>query len=438
MQLRSVLDGVLQPPDYSLQRHELLDFFDTDSNLSLGYTDVSPFVRGVDAETDVYVLWRDWDGDYPPYDFDVGRHEICRVPIWHVVGRGELKAWREYRKGFIWQGRERGWQPASEATLHAGATLLMPGDAGGYDETLGWTGTGERNTPVTDLYEPADRPTDEELLSALEQGWQSIAAHTLDVRLCWEIIRSRLNLGDPQVLAAIDEAIRWHDYGKAIEKWQDATRRVAAEAGLIWPEAIAPVGKFSIRESPALRELIGPELQRTIQRLKRTFVPDVRHEVASALALRQRHRQNGREPTLYDCLAEYLVMAHHGHVRKVLRDELPRDPGRLRRGPDEVRGVREGTPVPGFSANGDAWPATDSISIACRQMGRSPDGLESWTRTVLRLLDQFGPFRLAYYEALVRAADWRASKEPRTDVAIASPRVVGKALVSDCEGGAKQ
>jgi CRISPR-associated endonuclease/helicase Cas3 len=36
-QLRGELDKTLQPPAFSLQRHELLDFFDTDSNLSLGY-----------------------------------------------------------------------------------------------------------------------------------------------------------------------------------------------------------------------------------------------------------------------------------------------------------------------------------------------------------------------------------------------------------------
>ena len=31
------------------------------------------------------------------------------------------------------------------------------------------------------------------------------------------------------------------------------------------------------------------------------------------------------------------------------------------------------------------------------------------TRGVLRLLDTFGPFRLAYYETVLRAADCRAS-----------------------------
>ncbi len=33
----------------------------------------------------------------------------------------------------------------------------------------------------------------------------------------------------------------------------------------------------------------------------------------------------------------------------------------------------------------------------------------SWTGTVLGLLDKYGPFVLAYLEAVVRVADWRAS-----------------------------
>ncbi|HLK16660.1 MAG TPA: hypothetical protein VKT78_17775, partial [Fimbriimonadaceae bacterium] len=113
-QLRSDLEVTLQPPDYSLQRHELLDFFDTDSNLSLGYTDVSPFVRGIDPETDIYIVWRQWEGGSPPFDFDIGRQEICQVPIWHVIGKNGLSSWGQ---GFVWLGRERGWQQASRDNL---------------------------------------------------------------------------------------------------------------------------------------------------------------------------------------------------------------------------------------------------------------------------------------------------------------------------------
>jgi CRISPR-associated endonuclease/helicase Cas3 len=415
--LRADLDSVLQPPAYSLQRHELLDFFDTDSNLSLGYTDVSPFVRGIDPETDIYVVWREWEGDVPPYDFDVGHHEICQVPIRQVIGRDGLSTWH---RGFVWLGRERGWQPATRDNLLPGATLLLPTGAGGYVDTLGWTGnTPENNSQISDLYQPSIRPTDEDLLSSLERGWQSIESHTADVQSVWNSIRTILD--DEKLCAAIDEAILWHDYGKAIKEWQEATRHVADEARLVWPKQIAPVGKFATRESPLLESLAGPELQHEVFRLKHAFRPGLRHEVVSALALRQHHQRDGRDPTIYELLAEYLVMTHHGHIRKTLRNELPRDPRRIRRGPDEVRGIREGMAVPGFSINGKALPSTESVSISCRQMGRSPDGQEGWTRSVLRLLDHFGPFRLAYYEALVRAADRRASAEPKTNIVMASP-----------------
>ena len=415
-QLQTALDSVLQPPAYSLQRHELLDFFDTDSNLSLGYTDVSPFVRGIDPETDVYVVWREWDGDVPPYDFDVGRHEICQVPIWKVIGKDGLITWRQ---GFVWQGRERGWRPAARDNLLPGATLLLPISTGGYADALGWTG--DQNSQVSDLYQPTSRPTDEDLLSNLERGWQSIDSHTTDVQSCWNTIRELLDLDDVELRAAIDEAILWHDYGKSVRRWQAATRLLACKAGIEWPRDIAPIGKFSMSESPELDGLSGTELYWAIHNLRRSFAPKLRHEVASALALRQHQRRDGREPTINELLAEYLVMAHHGHVRKALRDELPRDPRRIRRVPDEVRGIREGTAVSGFSINGRELPTTEAISVACRRMGRSPNGEEGWTRTVLRLIDYFGPFRLAYYEALVRAADCRASADPQTDVAIATP-----------------
>lgn len=434
-QLRAGLERTLQPPDFSLQRHELLDFFDTDSNLSLGYTDVTPFVRGVDPETDIYVVWRAWQGGSPPFDFDIGRQEICPVPIRQVIGKNGLSTWYH---GYVWQGRERRWQPASRDNLVPGATLLLPVEAGGYDDALGWTGNANANGQVSDLYEPPNRPTDEDLLSSLERGWQSIESHTCDVRTCSNVILRELDLADEVVCAAIAEAIRWHDYGKAVDEWQEATRRVAREACLVWPREIAPIGKFSFHESPLLDGLTGTRLQQAVWRMKRSFslnLRHLRHEVASALALRQHHRRNGREPTLHDLLAEYLVMSHHGHVRKALRDELPRDPGRVRRAPDEVRGIRDGTLVPGFSLDGKMLPETQALSIACRQMGRSADGSESWTESVLRLLDNFGPFRLAYYEALVRAADRRGSADPSTNIMTASPQPFKAAPITESTGG---
>jgi CRISPR-associated endonuclease/helicase Cas3 len=430
--LRSDLEATLQPPAYSLQRHELLDFFDTDSNLSLGYTDVSPFVRGIDPETDIYVVWRQWECDAPPFDFDIGRQEICQVPVWHVIGQNGLSSWRQ---GFVWLGRERGWQQASRDNLLPGATLLLPVEAGGYANTLGWTGNNSDNGQITDLYAPLDHPTDEDLLSSLDRGWQSVDSHTRDVRATLKSILDGLAFADEAVREAIDEAILWHDYGKVIDGWQDATRQVAEAAGLTWPADIAPIGKFSFHESPLLTGLTGSVLRREVWRLKCSFTPCLRHEVASALALRQHHRKGQGEPTIHQLLAQYLVMSHHGHVRKTLRDELPRDPSRARRERESVRGIREGAAVAAVSIAGQDLPAT-TLSIACRQMGRDPDGEESWTRSVLRLLDHFGPFRLAYFEALVRAADCRASAMPRTGIVTAKASSV-RATTEVVLGGAK-
>lgn len=421
VQLRQDLDQTLRPPDYSLQRHELPDFFDTDSNLSLGYTDVSPFIRGLDPETDVYVAWRMWSEESPPFGFDIGRDEICQVPIWGVIGKNGLSSWST---GFVWQGRDREWQPATRDNVLPGATLLLPVTAGGYDDRIGWTGRSADNAHLTDLYDPWPLPTNEDLLSELEVGWQNIPSHTADVLKRASDVLDELGTVDPEIRAAIVEAVRWHDYGKAVRRWQAATRLVAWNAGLTWPRGIAPLAKFSFKESPLLVGVTGLDLRRVIWQLKRTFAPRLRHEVASALALRQHHRRDGGEPTPIELLAEYLVMSHHGYVRKVLRDELPRHPTRHRRRTDAVRGIADGTCIRGLLLHDESLLETTALYIACRQMGRSADGSESWTQSVLRLLDHFGPFRLAYYEAIVRAADRRASAQPSpsTNVITATPR----------------
>lgn len=57
------------------------------------------------------------------------------------------------------------------------------------------------------------------------------------------------------------------------------------------------------------------------------------------------------------------------------------------------------------------------LSIDCRRMGRDANGHESYTRGVLRLLEHYGPFRLAFFEAVFRAADVRASIKATTPTA---------------------
>ena len=53
------------------------------------------------------------------------------------------------------------------------------------------------------------------------------------------------------------------------------------------------------------------------------------------------------------------------------------------------------------------------MSIA--QIGLDDGERRSWLERSLGLLEWLGPFRLAYLEAIVRAADMRASKKERED-----------------------
>lgn len=122
--------------------------------------------------------------------------------------------------------------------------------------------------------------------------------------------------------------------------------------------------------------------------------PGFRHELASALALLQ---------TGCDDLAAYLAAAHHGKIRLSLRS-LPNEtpaPHNIR----FARGLWEGDELPAVKD----WPAV-RLSLACMELGRTEAG-ESWADRMTRLLETWGPFRLAFWESLIRLADWRASAE---------------------------
>jgi CRISPR-associated endonuclease/helicase Cas3 len=49
------------------------------------------------------------------------------------------------------------------------------------------------------------------------------------------------------------------------------------------------------------------------------------------------------------------------------------------------------------------------LSLEVMEMGRGEDGGRSWGERMRGLLAELGPFRLAYLEMLLRAADARAS-----------------------------
>lgn len=71
-----------------------------------------------------------------------------------------------------------------------------------------------------------------------------------------------------------------------------------------------------------------------------------------------------------------------------------------------IRGVMENDVVSGL-----AFGLPDAIlSLDLAAIGLSPKTGAGWTDRVLGLLDKFGPFRLAYLETILRAADCRVSQ----------------------------
>jgi CRISPR-associated endonuclease/helicase Cas3 len=50
------------------------------------------------------------------------------------------------------------------------------------------------------------------------------------------------------------------------------------------------------------------------------------------------------------------------------------------------------------------------LDLSYMQLGESSRG-ESWTSRMLDMRDEFGIFKLAYFESLMKAADERASME---------------------------
>ena len=418
-QIKSDIAASIPRCPYSLQRHELLAFFDTDANLSLGFTDVSPFVRGLDDDTDLQVLWRDpWSEDDRKPDFipDFHRDELCSVPIGKAK---DSKAREVLNRGWLWRGKESGWMSIRESGIAPGMTILLPLSAGGYDVNAGWTGEQkDKNHPSHQ--QNTDAPSDEESLSCLANGWQSIAAHTAEVAVQFATLWAA-TIDEGTYTAEHDAsiaAVPWHDVGKNHPEWQQAVLDALKEAGITGKEAHIPFGKFSLSDSPSIRNadgsrrLSGWDLKREVNRLRRLFRPGIAHEVASALAFRQSEQAHskgeGTDRPLSSLLTEYLIMMHHGRVRKVLRDEIPRFPKDAKDN-DTVRGVVDGSDIPAVIIDGKSL-GCNSLSTDCRRMGRDAAGNESYTRGVLRLLEYYGPFRLAFFEAVFRAADVRASK----------------------------
>jgi CRISPR-associated endonuclease/helicase Cas3 len=284
----------------------------------------------------------------------------------------------------------------SQAKARPGEVLLTAAGNGGYDLELGFDPAAHGPVPGSpELITAADPATGAEDAyradsASVEQqrGWISLNQHSEEAR---DQARALLSALSPELLHDVAgtaiTAAYLHDIGKAHPIWQNALCRLALEDEQGFVEARRPWAKSG-----------------GTARLRFNGGVAFRHELASLLMLDG--PLNGLlagvpEPDL----VRYLVLAHHGKLRIQVRD--PGDVAVLASGEASERkllGLEQDSThdIPAILGQ----PAT-ALTVDLDQF--SLGGEHSWTRTALGLREKYGPFVLAYLEAVVRIADWRAS-----------------------------
>ncbi|GGJ03933.1 hypothetical protein GCM10010885_11450 [Alicyclobacillus cellulosilyticus] len=431
-----------------LRRRDLLALFDTTPDLTGYDIDVSPYVRDAD-DADVTVFWREWpwEGEggrmHPPHDLlRPSPAEVCRVSLSALReylqlrsrGRDEDAPW----PAWTWDALRGNWRRVREHELIPGQLLLLDAREGGYTPDLGFHPVSRVPVPVIAdpgtpgrTFETHDRDDDNAPLQAqsgAEQGNGMAPAGDAQGEPVSQAAKApglaqpvplglhlrevadeaaRLAAAFPEVpdLAALLSEAAWHhDRGKAHRLYQ---ARIAA----VWPQDLPRDAETLWAKSPQPGGA-WPEVTAEIAGRTRS-AKHFRHELASALAYLADVAPEKRNDLAVRLVA-YLIAAHHGkvrvHIQSVPDEQVPEDDRLF------ARGVWDGDALPAVPLPDGRRLPPATLRLGVMRAGTDPKDAaetESWVMGVQRLLahPDYGPFRLAWLEAMLRVADWRASQK---------------------------
>ena len=292
---------------------------------------------------------------------------------------------------------DNSWQNVRLWQIYPGMTLMLDAARGGYSTDIGWDPS--TKTPVNILADGVVGEMEDgqglDPNSTSQGKWVTLADHSRNVEVEVNSILGSVSqwLAEPEVKEAVSLVALYHDVGKAHCAFQEMLNK-----GI-------PEGEDSHDLDVLLAKSPGNG-----RNTRRHF----RHEVGSALAVLT-HADNLTERSRN--LAAYLVASHHGKVRLGIRSLPGRRRGSLDSNPDP--NYLLGYPV----TNPETLPSVDfgdnfcipktELDLSIARIGLGNHGRRSWLDQTLELLNWLGPFRLAYLEAIVRAADMRASMKER-------------------------
>ena len=326
------------------------------------------------------------------------------APIASDSGRGSgPKGIKDYlkdneRRAWRWDFLDDQWGEVRSQEIYPGMTLMLDSKRGGYSPDTGWDVSSK--APVT-VVESDGEPEDgqsSEPTNTNRKRWVTLSDHSRNVEREARAILDALSqhIADPADCAAVALAALYHDAGKAHDAFQKMLRHGREDAPGDGIQLAKSKGRGKYEDG--LRHF--------------------RHELGSALAVLE--HVTIEDEGVRD-LAAYLAAAHHGKVRLGIRSL----PGARRNNrdsnpdADKLLGYRVSEPEtlpPVELGQGLRVPKT-MLDLSIARMGIDENERRSWLERSLTLLEQFGPFRLAYLEAIVRAADMRASAEEQKEAA---------------------